>query len=54
LPIDVVVSDGSSGFQDTVIVAHDQGWDIAADILNNASIAQAVGVIGVHVRCARE
>ncbi len=37
------------GFPDTNIVAHDAGWDIAQDILNNATIAKAVDVIGVHV-----
>ena len=40
------------GFPDTNIVAHDAGWDIANDVLNNASVAQAVDVIGVHVRRA--
>lgn len=37
------------GFQSTAIVAHDAGWDIAGDILNNATLAASVDVIGVHV-----
>ena len=37
------------GFDQTAIVAHDAGWDIAYDILLNASVAKAVDVIGVHV-----
>lgn len=38
------------GFESTRIVAHDAGWDIAADILANATLAAAVDVIGCHVR----
>lgn len=38
----------AAGFEDTAIVAADGNWDIANDILENASLAAAVGVIGVH------
>ncbi len=37
------------GFEDTSIVAHDAGWDIASDILNNPQLAASVDVIGTHV-----
>ena len=40
------------GFESTQIVAHDAGWDIATDILNNKTVAAAVDVIGVHVRAS--
>jgi hypothetical protein len=40
------------GFEDTSIVAHDEGWDIASDILNNPQLASSVDVIGVHVRAS--
>ena len=39
----------SYGFDDTAIVAHDASFDIVADILDNATLAAAVDVIGVHV-----
>jgi hypothetical protein len=39
-----------AGFESTVIVGSDSNWDIAEDILSNATVAAAVGVIGVHVR----
>ena len=36
----------AAGFSNTLIVAPDSGWDIAQDILNSSSLAQAVAVIG--------
>ncbi len=40
------------GFADTAIVAHDAGWDVADDVLANATVAAAVDVLGAHVRAA--
>jgi len=38
----------AAGFVNTSIVAPDAGWNIAGDIMNNASVANAVSVIGAH------
>eukprot|EP00118_Oscarella_pearsei_P013831 m.114461 g.114461 ORF g.114461 m.114461 type:complete len:801 (+) comp37503_c0_seq6:569-2971(+) len=38
----------ANGLQKTRIVAHDGGWDIAGDILNDPDLANAVDVIGAH------
>ena len=38
----------ASGFNSTMIIAPDSGWDIAKDILSDADLANAVHGIGAH------
>eukprot|EP00026_Physarum_polycephalum_P004247 Phypoly_transcript_04264.p1 GENE.Phypoly_transcript_04264~~Phypoly_transcript_04264.p1 ORF type:complete len:644 (+),score=82.58 Phypoly_transcript_04264:225-2156(+) len=38
----------SSGFENTAIVAHDQGWDLVPDMQTDPQFMESIKVVGVH------